>query len=209
VREDCADDLGVLDRREQAHAAATARAGEHVEVEGAPHQVGPRPVAGFAGRVATEFGDLRRGGVGDGVRQRDPRALIGDGAAAPAGMGREDPVVEHEIDAGARHKGSELFEEIEGLEEEVTCAVGPLPLQFQQDASVAGELEAILGDGRPQQVAAELFESRALCRRHAQVRVEIDAFEVRLAGPSRADPRGIRLVPEAQDTRMLPHPRSG
>ena len=32
---------------------------------------------------------------------------------------------------------------------------------------------------------------------------------MRLAGPSRADPRGIRLVPEAQDTRMLPQPRSG
>jgi hypothetical protein len=41
VREYFADDLGVLDRREQAHAAATARAGEHVEVEAAPHQVGP------------------------------------------------------------------------------------------------------------------------------------------------------------------------
>jgi hypothetical protein len=47
--------------------AATARAGEHVEVEGALHQVGPRPVAGFAGSLATELGDLRRGGVGDGV----------------------------------------------------------------------------------------------------------------------------------------------
>jgi hypothetical protein len=101
--------LGVLDRREQAHAAAAARAGEHGEVEAAPHQVGPRPVAGFAGSLATELGDLRRGGVGDGVRQRDPRALIGDGEAAPAGMGSEDPVVEHEIDAGARRKGSELF----------------------------------------------------------------------------------------------------
>ncbi len=97
----------------------------------------------------------------------------------------------------------------EGREAEGTCAVGPRPLQVQQDASVAGELEAILGDGRPQQVAAELFESRALFRRHAQVGVEIDAFEVRLAGPSRADSRGIRLVPEAQDTRMLPQPRSG
>jgi hypothetical protein len=44
-------------------------------------------------------------------------------------------VVEHEIDAGARGEGSELFE---GLEEEVTRAVGPLPLQLQQDASGGG-----------------------------------------------------------------------
>ena len=191
---------GVLDRREQAHATATARAGEHVEVEAAPQQVGPRPVAGFAGSLATELGDLRRGGVGDGVRQRDPRALLGDGAAAPAGLGGEDPVVEHESDAGARGEGRELFEELEGLDKEVPCAVGPRPLQLQQDASVAGELEAILGDGRPQPVAAERFASRALFRRHAQVGVEIEAVEVRLTGPSRADPRGIRLVPEAQDT---------
>ncbi len=40
-REDLGEDLGVLDRREQAHAAATARAGEHVEVEAAPHEVRP------------------------------------------------------------------------------------------------------------------------------------------------------------------------
>jgi hypothetical protein len=53
-------------------------------------------------------------------------------------MGREDPVVEHEIDAGARGEGRELFEELEGLEEEVTRAVGPLPLQLQQDASGGG-----------------------------------------------------------------------
>jgi len=43
-------------------------------------------------------------------------------------------VVEHESDAGARREGSELFEELEGLEEEVPCAVGPRPLQLQQDA---------------------------------------------------------------------------
>jgi hypothetical protein len=121
-------------------------------------------------------------------------------------MGREDPVVEHESDAGARGEGRELFEE---LEEEVTCAVGPRLLQLPQDASVAGELETILSGGRPQRVAAALFASCALFRRPAQVSVEIEAFEVRLAGPSRADPGGIRLVPEAQETRMLPQPRSG
>ncbi len=43
------DDLGVFDDRDDAHAATTARAGEHVDVEGAPHQVGPRPGAESAG----------------------------------------------------------------------------------------------------------------------------------------------------------------
>ncbi len=111
VREYVADDLGGLDRREQAHAAATARAGEHVEGEAAPHQVGPRPATGLAGSVATELEDLRHGGVGDGVCSRDPRALRGDGAAAPAGLGREAPGVAHASDAGPRGEGRELFEE--------------------------------------------------------------------------------------------------
>ncbi len=78
--------------------------------------------------------------------------------------------------------------------------------ELQQAATVPGDPKTILGDGRPQQGAAELFESRALCRRHAQVGVEIDAVEGRLAGPGRADPRGIRLVPEAQDTGPGPPP---
>lgn len=43
------DDLGVFGGRDEAHAAATARAGEHVDVEGAPRQVGPRPGAGSPG----------------------------------------------------------------------------------------------------------------------------------------------------------------
>ena len=51
VRENLANDAGVLDGREQAHAAAAARAGEDVEVKGAPHEVGPRPRAGCAGRT--------------------------------------------------------------------------------------------------------------------------------------------------------------
>ena len=47
VGEDLADDVGVLDGRDQAQAAATPRAGQDVEVEGMPHEVGPGPVAGF------------------------------------------------------------------------------------------------------------------------------------------------------------------
>ena len=60
VGEDLADDPGFLDGGDQAHAAATARAGEDIDVERAPHQVGPRPVAGFAGSSATGLGDVWR-----------------------------------------------------------------------------------------------------------------------------------------------------
>ncbi len=43
-REDCLDHARVLDDGDQAQAAATARAGEHVDLERPPHEIGPRPV---------------------------------------------------------------------------------------------------------------------------------------------------------------------
>ena len=45
VGEDGTDDVGVLDRRDEAEATATPGTGQHVDVEGVAHQMGPRPVA--------------------------------------------------------------------------------------------------------------------------------------------------------------------
>mgnify|MGYP001608848590 CR=1 FL=1 len=90
---------------------------------------------------------------------------------APARMRREDPVVEHEIDARARDQGGELFQELQGLEEQVAGAVGPRGLERQADAAVPGEPEAVLGYGRAEQVATELLEPGAVGGRHAEVRV--------------------------------------
>jgi hypothetical protein len=47
-------------------------------------------------------------------------------------MRGEDPVVEHEVDAGARSQGDELFEEFEGFEEEVGGPVGPRATPVEQ-----------------------------------------------------------------------------
>ncbi len=47
--EDPADDPGVLNGRDEPHVAATARTGEHVKLEGASHEIRPRPVARRAG----------------------------------------------------------------------------------------------------------------------------------------------------------------
>jgi hypothetical protein len=68
-------------------------------------------------------------------------------------------VVQHEIDARARSQGGELFEEFQGLEEQVTGAIGPGALELQQDATVPGEPKTILGDRGAQQIAAELLEN--------------------------------------------------
>ena len=49
--EDPADHPGIRNGREQAHAPPTARTRAHVTLEGAPHEVRPRPIARRAGRL--------------------------------------------------------------------------------------------------------------------------------------------------------------
>jgi len=114
VGEDPADHPRILNGRDQAHAAAAARAGQDIHVEGAPHEVSPGPVARWGGRLALELRDGGRGGVSHGCSQRKARLLIGDGAGAPASMGGKDAVVHHEIDARARSQGGELFKGVPG-----------------------------------------------------------------------------------------------
>ncbi len=90
--EDLANDAGILNGRDQTHAAATARTREHVKLKGAPHQVSPGPVAGFVRTGTLEFTDAVRAGLGRGRLLRDLRVLGGGSPAAPAGMGGEGVV---------------------------------------------------------------------------------------------------------------------
>src|SRR5436190_24339066 len=46
VRQDAPDDAGILDRGDQAHAAATVRAGEHVHRKDPLEQLRPAPAPG-------------------------------------------------------------------------------------------------------------------------------------------------------------------
>ncbi len=86
--EDPADDPGILNGREQPHAPPTARAREHVKLEGAPHEVRPRPRARLAGSFLLELRDAARARVNSACfHQRGLRALVGHGAGAPASMG--------------------------------------------------------------------------------------------------------------------------
>lgn len=198
--EDPADHPGILNGRDQAHAAATARTSQYVELEGTSHKVRPRPRATRAGSLRLKLRDARRArGNSACLPQRRFGALVGDGAGAPASMGGEDSMVQHKIDARARSQGGELFEEFQGLEEQVAGAIVPGALELQQDAAVPGEPKAILSDRGPQQVAAELLEPRTVFCGNEQVGVEIEALKVGLAGPGAGDPQGIGLAPEAED----------
>ena len=55
--EDLANDPGILNGRDQAHAPPTARTREHVKLEGAPHKGRPRPIARRAGSFRPELRD--------------------------------------------------------------------------------------------------------------------------------------------------------
>ncbi len=207
VGEDLADDPGVLDGRDQAHVAAAARAGQDIHIEGAPHEVSPGPIAGWGGSLRLQLHDAARARVNSACfHQRGLRALVGHGAGTPAGVGGENAMVEHEIDARPRSQGGEPFEEFQGLKEEVAGAIVPGALELQQDAAVAREPEAILGDRRSQEVAAELLEPRTIFCWDEQVRVEIEALKMGLTGPGRGHPGGIGVASEAKDASAGPSP---
>lgn len=91
--EDPADDPGILEGGDDAHAAATARTGEHFEGKGAPHQVGPRPIPECAGSLALELGNAGRARVRGGFPQSDARPFRRrprGGASGHGGRGSRD-----------------------------------------------------------------------------------------------------------------------
>jgi hypothetical protein len=89
-----------------------------------------------AGRVG---GGLER--EGDTVRGR---AGVADDLRAPARPRGEDAVIQEQLDRGARDEGRQLFEEFDGLEEEVRCSIAPHCFEFDEDAPVGAEAEAVL-----------------------------------------------------------------
>jgi len=119
--------------------------------------------------------------------------MASDGLVRHVGLGHSGNAAPLALQSG------ELFEEFQGLEEQVAGAIVPDALELQQDAAVPGEPKAILSDRGPQQVAAELLEPRTVFCGYDQVRVEIEALKVGLAGPGAGDPQGIGLAPEVED----------
>jgi len=62
---------------------------------------------------------------------------VGDDRVVPARVGGgEDAVVDDEVHFRPRDEGGELFEELDGLEEEVRGAIAPDRLEIDEDAPV-------------------------------------------------------------------------
>ena len=82
----------------------------------------------------------------------------------------------------------------------MTGAVRPRRLEREQNAAVAQELKPVLADRRTQEIAAQLLEPRAVAGGHRDVRVEVEAVEMRVPGGGRDDPRGVRLLAQTPHT---------
>jgi hypothetical protein len=106
---------------------------------------------------------------------------------------------EREASRGTGDEGRELLHELDRLEEEMGSAITPHGLEFDEDASVGTELDAVLGERGAEEVAAELFEAGAIIRGHPDVGVEVEAVELGLAGTARGGMAQVRLVAEAVD----------
>jgi hypothetical protein len=108
-------------------------------------------------------------------------------------------VIEKQIRRGAGNEGGELLEEFDGLEEEVGCAITPRGLEFDEDAPVGAEPDAVLGEGGPEEIAAELLQAARLLGGTPDVGMQGEAVELFLTRAARGNVTEVRLVAEAPD----------
>jgi hypothetical protein len=79
------------------------------------------------------------------------------------------------VEAGRRGQGRELLDELLGLEDDVGRAVAPAVLERVEKPPALHPREALGGDRKTGQAAAEALESAAIAGGGGHVRVEMDA----------------------------------
>ena len=100
MTEDSADCAREHDGGHETQAPAAVRALEHIDVETAPHELGPGAIVGS--------GDLLRGGCGRCAL--NPGTAEVNDLATPLRVRCEHAVIDDEVHVGARTQGGELFE---------------------------------------------------------------------------------------------------
>ncbi len=109
-------------------------------------------------------------------------------------------MVEQQVHGWAGDDGRELLHELDRLEEQLRGAIAPHRLEFDEDAAVGAEADAVLGERGAEEIATELFEAGAIVGGDPDVGVEVEALELGLAGAAGGDVTEVRLVAEAADT---------
>ena len=64
-------------------------------------------------------------------------------------------MIQNHVDRGTGNEGRELLQELDRLEEEMGSAITPHGLEFDEDASVGTELDAVLGEAGAEEVARQ------------------------------------------------------
>ena len=75
--------------------------------------------------------------------------------------------------------------------------IRPRRFDREHDAAIVQAPEPVLGHGRAEQIAAELFQAWAIRGGHGDVGVEVEARETRVPGGGREHPRRVGIVPYA------------
>jgi hypothetical protein len=96
-------------------------------------------------------------------------------------MGREEAVVEDQIDPRPRDQGRQLLQELDGSEQKRARTVTPRVREGAAHAAVREERQTLLGERWTQKVVAERLQAGAIGGADGAVGVEIEAREVRRA----------------------------
>jgi hypothetical protein len=182
---------GILHGGDDLQPAATAGTGENIEIEHARISAAQVHAPVGPGAVWSSM-DLVRAQVGRA-------AAIADDLRAPARRRGEEAVIQEQVDCGAGNDDRELLHELDGLEEQVRSAIAPHRLEFDEDASVGAEEDAVLGERGAEEVAAELLKAGTIVGGNPEVGVEVEAVELGLARAARGGVTQVRLVAEAAD----------
>ena len=113
-------------------------------------------------------------------------------------------MIEDEVDPRPGDEGRQACEKVHGLEDEVARAVRPCGLEPEDDAPIVEEPEPVLRDGRPQEVPAELFETRPILTAHRDIGMEVEPLEVRVPGPPGDNPVSLRVAAQSHGSRTRP-----
>jgi hypothetical protein len=113
-------------------------------------------------------------------------------------------VIQNQVDRGPGNDGRQLLHELDRLEEQMRGTIAPHRLEFDEDAPVGAEADAVLGEWGPEEVAAELLKAGAIVGGNPDVGVEVEAVEV---GLTRA--AGREVIEEAASENYLKVNRVG
>src|SRR5207244_9454574 len=87
------------------------------------------------------------------------------------------------------------------LEAEMCGSVAPRELEGHQNLAVGPQRQAVLGDGRTQEISTKLLEPIPILARNGDARMQVEAVTARLKRPRRLDPGGVRVGAQTVDPR--------